>query len=344
MPFPLLCLGNPLLDIQAVCPTEFLEKYDLKANDAILADEKHMPIYEEILKYDAKFLAGGAAQNTARGAQYVLPADSVVYCGCVGEDKFSDFLREANKKEGLYSAYLVEKDQPTGKCAVIVTGTDRSLVTDLSAANHYKIDHLKSPEIWKFVEDAQYYYVGGFHLTVCVPAILALGQHAAETNKVFSMNLSAPFLAQFFKDQMDSVAPYWDILIGNESEAAAYAESHNLGITDVTEIAKAIATLPKANTKRPRHVVITQGADSTIIVTADATGVTGAKVYPIRPIAASEIVDTNGAGDSFAGGFIGSIVSGKSIDEAVEVGHWLASWTVRLNGPAFPYPKIEYSA
>ncbi|KAK9376782.1 Ribokinase-like protein [Lipomyces chichibuensis] len=344
MPFSLLCLGNPLLDIQAVCPTEFLEKYDLKANDAILADEKHMPIYEEILKYDAKFLAGGAAQNTARGAQYVLPADSVVYCGCVGEDKFSSFLREANKKEGLYSAYLVEKDQPTGKCAVIVTGTDRSLVTDLSAANHYKVDHLKSPEIWKFVEDAQYYYVGGYHLTVCVPAILALGQHAAETNKVFSMNLSAPFLAQFFKDQMNSVAPYWDILIGNESEAAAYAESHNLGTTDVTEIAKAIATLPKANTKRPRHVVITQGADSTIVVSADATGVASTKIYPIRPIAASEIIDTNGAGDSFAGGFIGSIVSGKSIDEAVEVGHWLASWTVRLNGPAYPYPKIEYSA
>ncbi|KAK9319580.1 Ribokinase-like protein [Lipomyces orientalis] len=344
MPFSLLCLGNPLLDIQAVCPTEFLEKYGLNANDAILAEARHMPIYDEILKYDAKFLAGGAAQNTARGAQYVLPPDSVVYCGCVGEDKFSGLLREANKKEGLYSAYLVEKDQPTGKCAVIVTGTDRSLVTDLSAANHYKIDHLKSPEIWKFVEDSQFYYVGGYHLTVCVPAILALGQHAAETNKVFSMNLSAPFLAQFFKDQMDSVAPYWDILVGNESEAAAYAESHGLGITDVTEIAKAIATLPKANTKRPRYVVITQGSDSTIVVSADTTGVTSTKVYPIRPIAASEIVDTNGAGDSFAGGFIGSVVAGKSIDEAVEVGHWLASWTVRLNGPAYPYPKIEYSA
>ncbi|KAK9464870.1 Ribokinase-like protein [Lipomyces arxii] len=344
MPYPLLCLGNPLLDIQANCPVEFLEKYDLKANDAILAEKKHMPIFDEILKYDAKYLAGGAAQNAARGAQYVLPADSVVYCGCVGEDKFSTMLREANEKEGLFSAYRVEKDIPTGKCAVVVTGTSRSLVTDLSAANHYKIEHLKSPEVWKLVEAAKFYYVGGFHLTVCVPAILALGEHAAATNKVFSMNMSAPFLAQFFKDQMDSTSPYWDFIIGNESEAAAYAESHALGTTDVMEIAKSIAVLPKANTARPRHVVITQGADSTIVVCADTTGVVSAKVYPIRPIATSEIVDTNGAGDSFAGGFLGSIVAGKSVDEAVEVGHWLASWTVRLNGPAYPYPKIQYSA
>lgn len=46
-----------------------LEKYGLKANDAILAEEKHMGLYEELIKRDAKLIAGGAAQNTARGAQ-----------------------------------------------------------------------------------------------------------------------------------------------------------------------------------------------------------------------------------------------------------------------------------
>lgn len=47
-----------------------LQKYDLKANDAILAEEKHMGLYEELLQnHDAKLIAGGAAQNTARGAQ-----------------------------------------------------------------------------------------------------------------------------------------------------------------------------------------------------------------------------------------------------------------------------------
>lgn len=47
-----------------------LDKYGLKENDAILAEPKHMEIYDELTtKYTAKFLAGGAAQNAARGAQ-----------------------------------------------------------------------------------------------------------------------------------------------------------------------------------------------------------------------------------------------------------------------------------
>ena len=52
-----------------------LEQYGLKANDAILAEEKHMTLYEELIQNrDAQLLAGGAAQNTARGAQVGRPS------------------------------------------------------------------------------------------------------------------------------------------------------------------------------------------------------------------------------------------------------------------------------
>jgi adenosine kinase len=52
-----------------------LKKYDVKANDAILAEEKHMGLYEDLIQnYDAKLIAGGAAQNTARGAQVCMPS------------------------------------------------------------------------------------------------------------------------------------------------------------------------------------------------------------------------------------------------------------------------------
>jgi len=61
------------------------------------------------------------------------------------------------------------------------------MCTDLAAANLYKVDHLKSPEIWKLVEQAKVYYVGGYHLTVSVPAILALAEEAAAKNKVRSI-------------------------------------------------------------------------------------------------------------------------------------------------------------
>ncbi|RPB05769.1 Ribokinase-like protein [Choiromyces venosus 120613-1] len=341
--YPLFCLGNPLLGIQVNGDQALLDKYGLKPNDAILAEEKHLPIYEEITtNYSPNYLAGGAAQNAARGAQYMLPPKSVVYVGCAGQDAFGEALTSACVNEGVLTKYRIEKDQPTGRCGVIITGHDRSMVTDLAAANHYRLEHLQSPEIWSYVENAKIYYVGGYHLTVCVPAILALGKHAADTGKIFTMNLSAPFLLQFFKEQLDSVASYWDYVIGNESEALAYSESHGLDTKDITEIAKSIANLPKKNTSRPRVVVITQGTDPTVVVTGGPN--TTVEVYPIRPIESKDIVDTNGAGDAFAGGFLAGLIQGKDLKTAADMGHWLASWGVREPGPAYPSEKKVYGA
>lgn len=81
----------------------------------------------------------------------------------------------------------MDDNQPTGRCGVIITGHNRSLVTHLAAANEYKIEHLKQPHIWSLVEKAKVYYVGGYHLTVSVPAILALAEQAAENNKVYTL-------------------------------------------------------------------------------------------------------------------------------------------------------------
>lgn len=63
-------MGNPLLDISAIVDRDFLKKYDLKSNDAILAEEKHKPIYDELIElYKADFIAGGSVQNTMRVTQ-----------------------------------------------------------------------------------------------------------------------------------------------------------------------------------------------------------------------------------------------------------------------------------
>lgn len=66
----LLGIGNPLLDISANVDRAFLEKYDLRSDNAILAEEKHKPLYEELIDlYNADFTAGGAVQNTLRVTQ-----------------------------------------------------------------------------------------------------------------------------------------------------------------------------------------------------------------------------------------------------------------------------------
>lgn len=57
----------------------------------------------------------------------------------------------------------------------------------------------------------------GFFLTVSLESILKVAKHASENNKIFSFNLSAPFISEFFKDSLMKVIPYVDILFGNET-------------------------------------------------------------------------------------------------------------------------------
>ncbi|CAE7030666.1 hypothetical protein CFE70_004252 [Pyrenophora teres f. teres 0-1] len=344
--YELLCLENPLLDIQGVGDQALLDKYGLKANDAILADpEKHMGLYEDLIQnYKAVLIAGGAAQNTARGAAYILEPNSVVYIGCIGKDKYGETLEKISADAGVKTEYLYDEKTPTGRCGVVITGHNRSLCTDLAAANNYKLEHLKEERIWKQVENAKVFYVGGFHLTVCVPAIKALAEEAAAKDKQFILNLSAPFISQFFKDPLDEILPYVDILIGNETEAAAFAEAHGYETKDVKEIAKKIASLPKKNTNRPRTVVITQGTDPTIAVTSKDGSDVDVKEVSVHAITEDNINDTNGAGDAFAGGFVAGIVQGKPLEKAIDMGQWLAKLSIQELGPSYPQPKQTYSS
>ncbi|KAF1986859.1 putative adenosine kinase [Aulographum hederae CBS 113979] len=343
--FELLCLENPLLDIQGKGDEKMLEQYGLKPNDAILAEEKHMGLYEDLIQNrDAKLIAGGAAQNTARGAQYILPADSVLYIGCVGKDKYADILTKACADAGLRVEYRIDSDTPTGRCGVIITGHNRSMCTDLAAANCYKVDHLKSAPIWELVEKAKVYYVGGYHLTVSPEAIMALAEEAAAKDKTFMLSLSAPFICQFFIAPLNAAVPYCDYIIGNEAEAAAFAVAHGLKEdTPIPEIATFIAKLPKENSKKPRTVIITQGLLPTVVAIGKAGGEIETKEFPVHAIEESAINDTNGAGDAFAGGFVAGVVKGESLETSVDMGQWLAKLSIQELGPSYPSPKQTYS-
>ncbi|PVG04555.1 putative adenosine kinase [Serendipita vermifera] len=339
--YQLFCMGNPLLDMQIANGEALLQKYNLKANDAILAAPEHMNIYEDIKNsQDVKYVAGGAAQNAARGAAYILPEKSVVYTGCVGDDDLADRLREANTREGVESAYLVKAGQQTGACGVVITGHHRSLVTTLRAAEAFDKAHLSTPEVASLIQGAKYFYIGGFFLTHGVESAIELAKTASDAGKVVALNLSAPFIAQFFKVQLDSVLPYVDYLIGNESEAEAYGAA--AGIPDPKDhvaVARTIALLKKTNPSRPRVVVITRGADSTVVVSSKNPD--DAATYPVEKLRDDEIVDTNGAGDAFAGGFMGGLVLGKSLEECVRIGQKMGAMNLREVGPQYTWPKVQ---
>ncbi|KAF9127656.1 adenosine kinase [Mortierella sp. 14UC] len=333
--YPLFCMGNPLLDIQVKASNELLARYNLKSNDAILADESHMSLYEEIIGFpDVIYVAGGASQNTARGAQRLLPPKSVVYVGATADDKFSAQLVAAAKADGLTTEYVhIPGNLPTGTCAALISGHDRSLVTKLSAAEKLTVDHIKADHTWNLVKGASVYYIEGYFLTVTPEGILEIAKHAAAENKTFTMNLSAPFIPQFFTKVLDEVIPYMDVVFGNEGEAEAYALAHNLpDYKDVKAIATYIAKLPKVNSQRERLVVFTQGVNNTIVAKADGS----IQEYPIIAIPENEIVDCNGAGDAFCGGFIAKFVQGEDIATSVTKGHYLAHAVIQQVGPTYP--------
>lgn len=223
----------------------------------------------------------------------MLPPASTLYIGSVGADTYADTLRSACTAAGVRTEYHISPSNPTGRCGVIITGHHRSMVTHLAAANDYQLSHLQSPPIWALATAARVYFVGGYHLTVCPDAAMALAHSAARANKIFVLSLSAPFIAQFFTEALDATVPFWDYVLGNEEEVRAYAEGHGWGTGDVRAIAKRMAGLPKENARRKRVVVVTQGTEETVVAVEGEGEVRG---FGVREVEEGKIVDTNGAG------------------------------------------------
>ncbi|GFZ11387.1 adenosine kinase 1 [Actinidia rufa] len=99
----LLGMGNPLLDISSHVDQDFLDKFDIKLNNAILAEEKHVPMYDEMAsKYNVEYIAGGATQNSIRVAQWMLQIPGATsYMGCIGKDKFGEEMKKHSKLAGV---------------------------------------------------------------------------------------------------------------------------------------------------------------------------------------------------------------------------------------------------
>merc|ERR1719188_2782866 len=331
-------MGNA---IPAEVTQETYDKYDLKPGNAILAEDKHTPLFAELAaKPDVKYIAGGTTQNSIRVAQWMLQEPGMTaYMGCIGDDDFGKQLQAACKTDGVQAMYMVDKSTPTGKCAVTILDKERSLTTDLSAANNYKADHLKEPAQWKILEGAKIVYSAGFFITVSPESIELASKEVAKHKGVYCLNLSAPFIVQVppFRAVLEKTLPYCDYLFGNETEARAYAEAVGWDTTDVEFIATRLSLVPMKGDKPPRKVVITQGCDPTIV--AIRGNVTK---YPVIALPKEKLVDTNGAGDAFVGGFLAGLVKGKDMEGCCKAGAYSASVIIQHSGCTYP-PKPEYS-
>lgn len=92
--------------------------------------------------------------------------------------------------------------------------------------------HLATPEIAQLVAGAKFFYIEGYFLTHGIESALEVAKSASSRGRTVVLNLSAPFIPQFFKVQLEELLPHVDVLIGNESEAAAYAEAAGMGVSE----------------------------------------------------------------------------------------------------------------
>lgn len=336
----LLGMGNPLLDISAEVGQDMLDKYGLKSGDAVLAEEKHQPLFPEMAKLpNVQYIPGGATMNTIRVAQWMLQQpQGTAYMGCIGGDENGNKLKTSCTSEGVNASFLVDSKTPTGTCATLIHGIERSLCTNLSAANNYKVDHCKEAANWGIVQKAKIVYSAGFFATVSPDSMKAASEEKAKNGGLYCMNLSAPFLMQVppFKACFVERMPYVDFLFGNETEAQTWAETEAWESTDIEFIAVRLSLIPSLKARK-RTVVITQGTEPTIVA------INGAVTrHPVVALPKEKLVDTNGAGDAFVGGFLAALSKDLPIDACCKAGAYSASIIVQNSGCTFP-PKPEYA-
>jgi adenosine kinase len=331
----ILGLGNPLLDISVVADQAFFDKYAIKPATATLAEPKDQPLYDEIVKFSkVGYVAGGATQNSIRGAAWMSPTKgNTHYIGSVGNDDNGKLLASVAEKDGVKTHYYISQKNRTGRCAVLVKDRERSLIADLAAANDYNhTEHFTSDEIQALVKSAHIFYSAGFFLTVSPQTIVEVGKHvlANEDTKILAINLAAVFIINFFWDKLNDVLPYADYVIGNEDEAAAFAEKSGWPKEDLEGCASNLSKLDKKG-KRPRTVIFTQGKNDTIVAIAGKV-----TRYPVPLVDSSLIVDTNGAGDAFVGGFLAGLAADKPLAVCVAAGQYCAGKIIQVEGTQFP--------
>ena len=327
--------GNPIQDITVQDDERvLLNKYSLELGMASLASPEQIPIYAEMAATEGRlFSPGGSALNSARAQKHINSSGAVAYFGCIGNDDFGKSLQEEVAEAGVDAKFSITDEHATGTCACVIVGKERTLCANIAAAKAYPTQHIA--DNLDVLAKAKYLYTTGFFVDSNFEAVKQICDFAKENNKPLGFNLSAVFVIQFYAEQVKHVLKYSDFVFCNEDEGGAYAQSLGLEATNFEEAAKTIAKSEKENKSTPRVVIFTLGAEPTLVVTCMPGEEPVVEYSPLDKIPKEKIVDTNGAGDSFVGGFFSSLSQGSNVMDAVKAGNTLAGKIIQVSGVNF---------
>ncbi len=310
-PYDVVAIGNAILDILAFTDDALLERYDMKkgAMTLITAEEanrlySHMEQSQEV--------SGGSAANTLAGLASL--GAHTAFIGKVADDQFGRIYRHDLRAVGVdFDTPVATGDKPTGCSYILVTpDAQRTMNTYLGAGSDMADSDLDETLIAK----AKVVYIEGYQWST--PDNQAMVRHAfalAERHGAKSaFTLSDVFCVDNHREAFQEIITnHIDILFANEAEARAlYPDSSWEDILDHLQ-------------GRCDAVIITRSEKGSVILSKDER-------LDVAPVPANEVIDTTGAGDLYAAGFLYGYVHAMPLAECGRLGSLCATQIIQQLG------------
>jgi sugar/nucleoside kinase (ribokinase family) len=315
MPDPrldVLCIGNAIVDVIANTSDEFLSEEGLVKGSMRLIDaEEAERLYSHM--GPAHQVSGGSAGNTAAGIAAL--GGRAGFIGQVAPDQLGDFYRHDLTSTGVeFITPAAEVGQPTARSMILVTPDGhRTMNTFLGAAQHLPRHSLDEAQI----RDSAILYLEGYLWDPETPryAMVRAIEVAREAGRKIAFTLSDTFCVDRHRDGFNQLLDGGriDILFANQAEIEALA-----GVPHLETAVDAIA--PKVKT-----LVVTRSEEGALAIRGGERA-----DMPAEPI--TELVDTTGAGDLFAAGFLYGIARGRPLEQSLRVGAICAAEVIQHYG------------
>lgn len=315
-------IGHALVDIVTEVSDDFIGKYKIEKGLMTLVDEQRQrELIEAIHLPDSNLACGGSAANSVIAASQF--GANCFYSCKVASDEMGKFYLKDLKENGVDTNYS-DNTAPTGitgRCLVMTTpDANRTMNTFLGIASSLSVDEVDENHL----KDSTYLYLEGYMITsengleAMIHAKKLAEKHGVKTAFTFS----DPSMVKYFKEQLDQVVgASVDMLFCNEEEAQLYTGTNS--VKEAREELKKVA----------KRFAITQGANGATIFDGD----TFIDIEPYKVKA----VDTNGAGDMFAGAFLYGITHGHSYAEAGKIASLASSKIVAKWGPRLEWHESK---
>lgn len=310
--FDVVGVGNALVDVIANAPDSFLDANGLTKGWMDLIDtDRAVELYRAL--GSAVEMSGGSAANTMCGVASF--GGTAAYIGKVAEDELGRVFGHDMRAVGVeFREGADDTDTPTGRCIIVVTpDAERTMNTYLGASSLLGAGDLDEAAI----ADGQVLYMEGylFDRDEAKAAFRRAAQVAHEAGRKVSLTLSDSFCVDRHRDDFRSlVSDEVDLLFGNEAELISLYETETF-FEAVMELRK-----------HCEFAAITIGAKGSVIVTGD-------DLIEISARSVHRVVDTTGAGDLYAAGFLHGLTSGEPLERCGELGSIAAAEVISHVGP-----------